>query len=231
MVRLTDARLSQRPCRSRRGFTLIELLVVISIIALLIALLLPALQNARETALNTACLSNLRQLGIKFEVYANENDQQLMDYNNINLISGFAPNFEWWTQVLHRYFGGTLDWDDLTGWDKTVFTCPAHDYNDRVRSYGMNEPFHDQVHHQGDLDTIRSRSSFLMIADGVDPANGEAFNAPLGIAWWVPGELSLRHGDGPNVLFADWHAAAMERETLTLISFPNDYRDYWRELP
>ena len=47
-----------------RGFTLVELLVVIAIVASLIAMLLPAVQSAREAARKTACLSNLRQLGL-----------------------------------------------------------------------------------------------------------------------------------------------------------------------
>ncbi len=54
------------------GFTLIELLVVISIIALLIAILLPALKKARETSRAVACLSNQRQIGQMFRIYATE---------------------------------------------------------------------------------------------------------------------------------------------------------------
>ena len=61
---------------SRTGFTLIELLVVISIIALLIAVLLPALQTARESARRAICMSNIKQIGLALNLYA-------QDYNNI----------------------------------------------------------------------------------------------------------------------------------------------------
>jgi len=63
-------------CGSRRGFTIIELLVVVAVIGVLTALLLPALAAAREKARASSCLSNLHQIGIAVQLYAQDADEK-----------------------------------------------------------------------------------------------------------------------------------------------------------
>jgi len=59
----------------RRGFTLVELLVVIAILAVLAAIVMPAFAEARKQAQYTACLSNLRQLGMALKLYLGDYDE------------------------------------------------------------------------------------------------------------------------------------------------------------
>ena len=74
---MKDIVLTQKPplCAKTKGFTLIELLVVIAIIAILAAILFPVFAKAREKARQISCLSNMKQIGLGFLQYENDNDE------------------------------------------------------------------------------------------------------------------------------------------------------------
>lgn len=126
--------------RSRMGFTLIELLVVIAIIAILAAILFPVFATARERARQTACLSNMKQLGNAFIMYAQDNDGAYPEYimgtitnQQVKVPQGNMDNP---TRPADRYHTDIWEWagfhfigwmDSLYPYTKSmaVFTCPS----------------------------------------------------------------------------------------------------------
>jgi prepilin-type N-terminal cleavage/methylation domain-containing protein/prepilin-type processing-associated H-X9-DG protein len=95
-------------CRTSRrpaAFTLVELLVVIGIIALLVGILLPSLARARESARATQCLSNMRQVGLAFTMFANAHGGHLPQTGSRDGVAPFDVNGVQ-TNVNVRWFGG-----------------------------------------------------------------------------------------------------------------------------
>ncbi len=99
------------------GFTLIELLVVIAIISILAAILFPVFQKVRENARRTACLSNMKQVGLGVQMYVQDNDERLFfrsgDAGSRSGATVGGNAFRWYNQL--------MPFIKSSG----VFTCPS----------------------------------------------------------------------------------------------------------
>jgi prepilin-type N-terminal cleavage/methylation domain-containing protein len=97
--------------RRQNAFTLIELLAVIAVIALLLSILMPSLQKARKMAQSTVCQANVKQWGLIFRFYANDNEGKLPQS-----IAGGGLNSQeaYWPVATISYYE-----------DKKIRMCPA----------------------------------------------------------------------------------------------------------
>ncbi len=106
----------------RRAFTLIELLVVIAIIAVLAAILFPVFAQAREAARKATCQSNLRQIGLAFAQYVQDNDGCYLNAGDERQAAG-----RYWRWPLKPYmaYGRAQGSNPLasTGTDRNVLWC------------------------------------------------------------------------------------------------------------
>ena len=106
----------------KKAFTLIELLVVIAIIAILAAILFPVFATAREKARQTACLSNLKQIGLAYAQYEQDFDEVVPQ--------GTGASYGWgmgWAGQIYPYVKSTQ-----------TFLCPDDAQPNDVISYAVN---------------------------------------------------------------------------------------------
>jgi len=79
--------------KKQRGFTLIELLVVIAIIALLMSILMPALHRVKGQAQKVSCQARLRQWGLVFKFYTDDNDGYFNRRENAVWMTAMKPYY------------------------------------------------------------------------------------------------------------------------------------------
>ena len=170
------------PCRKmkkQKGFTLIELLVVIAIIALLMAILMPALQRVKRQTQAVICRSNVKQWGLVFNLYTNDNNDSFPQsiVGNTNL-----------TQEEADFLGATLPYYE----NLDMRMCPVtktidrpgnvYNYGGVFKAWGPFPPSLNKEHWYDHLAT----GSYAINAWCADPPPG--FNT----FWGLPSANAVR---------------------------------------
>ena len=153
--------------RSRNGFTLIELLVVIAIIAILAAILFPVFAKAREKARQISCLSNVKQLGLGFTQYIQDNDENF-PVNGGGYTAGGTLGMGWGGQV-YPYVKST-----------GVYKCP----DDSTTSTTANGATDYPVSYAANLNILRRDGNYSLgasVATLVAPASTIMLSEVTGI--------------------------------------------------
>jgi prepilin-type N-terminal cleavage/methylation domain-containing protein/prepilin-type processing-associated H-X9-DG protein len=219
---------------TRRAFTLIELLVVIAVIAILMAILMPALQRAREQGKRVACENNEKQLTLAWLMYADDNDDRLVNGaagNGWQAFSAYDPQkhtnenpwveqcwaSDWATggQMLEvdqkkAIAAGAL-WPYLK--EFKLYRCPTGTRGECLTyaiMFSMNAICHDEV--KGVLGAyIKKRTEitspappFRLVYIDEGWVSPDAYAVYYRQGRWWD-DPPVRHGEGVTVSFADGH--------------------------
>jgi len=209
------------------GFTLIELLVVIAIIAILMSILLPALNRAREQGKRAVCLSNLKNLTLAWIMYADDNDDKIVNGDTEEYSSDRVHNRCW---VLKDWASGTtadqkkkaIEDGALFPYTKTLklYRCfTGRISNDEYRLYTVVDAMNCKGWGSKAI-MLKKRTEikdpsyrFVFLDDGGTAGStlgGWTCYAqiPDDEKWWDP--PPIRHANGTTFSYADGHSAEMK---------------------
>ncbi|HJN17903.1 MAG TPA: DUF1559 domain-containing protein [Armatimonadota bacterium] len=211
--------------RRSSGFTLIELLVVIAIIAILASILFPVFSRARAKARAAACLSNLKQLGLAIDMYAQDHDETLPPHNDNEPP---FPTYDW------RYDTFILRLQPYTR-NAALTKCPDDPLwkepgtagaGIRWWSYDFNRGCEFGPHQPGWIGAFQVPSQTIIMFDGAETDHGVELGSTDTLddpsTWSADAKKAYeRHNSGLNILFADGHCKwrsgdSVEYEELTV---------------
>ena len=228
----------------RNAFTLIELLVVIAVIAVLMAILMPALSRAREQGKRAACLNNVKQMSLAWNLYADDNEGKMVNGNTSldgNAIPGAGYNRD---ETCWAYWPGrdATEQDRLQGIrdgllylycpNVKLYKCPTG-IRGEVVTYAIPDSMNGYYAIDGaaeQIKTLRSQirnpsQQVVFLDEGrLSPASWTIYYDQE--RWWD--QITARHGDGTNFSFADGHSEYWKwKDPRTLVVAKADY-DTWQ---